>query len=523
MQFCRSLAKYENFNNKRVKCLIGNGFNDDLSSKTIGGVAYFMHRDQRLHDNWSVIYGQRIAVDNNLPFHIVAGISVKWPTDPEATRRALNFSLGGLEEVEEDCKKFGIEFHLLYEQDLITSISERIVNFIKHSNTKCIVVDFSPLKPHCEQIRILEKEMRKMDSCVLYQVDSHNIVPVWEASNVEEPRATEMRQKIMLKFDDFFTEFPNVQIHPIKSHFKSDPIDWDTVRASIVVDESVASPDWAKPGYKQAFLKLHEFIESGLKDYSEKRNDPTFNAISNLSPWLHYGHISAQRVIAEVLKYKSNYPSSVTKFIDEAVVWSEMSDNYCFYNSNYDNLEGAPIWAIETLNKHRITNREYIYSKEQFDIADTHDELWNAAQIQLKREGKMHGYMRMYWAKKILEWTVSPDEAIKYALYFNDHYSLDGADSNGYAGVMWSIAGVHDPPKWGERPVYGKIRYMSFNGAKKKFDVFSYISRYKTLKDNISNMTMDSPGRSHSNNLLNKNKSYQRKGTRVQGSWGSTK
>ena len=510
MQFCRRLENFQSFNQKRVKCLVGN---TDLCLQNNGGVAYYMHRDQRLQDNWSTIYAQNLAINNSVPLHVIAGVNVKYPIDSEATRRTLDFSLGGLQEVEVDCKKNGIEFHLLH--DLELPMYQRILQFIERSNTKCIVVDFSPLKPHRNQIQLLAKEMHKICGCYLFQVDSHNIVPVWEASNIEEPRATEMRQKIMLKFDNFFTEFPKVQLHPVKSNISSPSINWDEIKSSLAVDESVTACNWAKPGCTQGLIRLQQFIDSGLKNYNEKRNDPTINAISNLSPWLHFGQISAQRAVIEVFKHNNDFPSSVSKFIDEAVVWSEMSDNYCLYNDNYDNLEGAPSWAIETLTKHKNTKREYVYSKEQFDNAETHDKLWNAAQVQLKREGKMHGYMRMYWAKKMLEWTNDPDEAIKYAIFLNDHYSLDGADSNGYAGVMWSIAGVHDPPKWGERPIYGKIRYMSYNGAKGKFDIFKYISKFSTSGDEGSSSTIQNEA-----DKLDRKTSYHRKGNRVQGGWG---
>ena len=153
----------------------------------------------------------------------------------------------------------------------------------------------------------------------------------------------------------------------------------------------------------------------------------------------------------------------------------ELSDNYCFYNPHYDSLEGIPRWAKETLKTPRRDKREYLYNADEFEQAVTHDQLWNAAQREMVRTGKMHGYMRMYWAKKILEWSKSPDEAMQTAIYLNDTYELDGRDPNGYAGIAWSIGGVHDRP-WFDRPVYGKVRSMTFGGCKKKFDVDRYIS-----------------------------------------------
>ena len=164
------------------------------------------------------------------------------------------------------------------------------------------------------------------------------------------------------------------------------------------------------------------------------------------------------------------------------MVRKELSDNFCFYNENYDTITGASNWAQTTLNDHRSDKREYTYTREEFESAKTHDELWNAAQRQLMAEGKMHGFMRMYWAKKILEWTESPEKALEVALYFNDHYSLDGNDANGNVGCMWSICGVHDQG-WAEREIFGKIRYMNFNGCKRKFDVDEYITKHGSQSD----------------------------------------
>ena len=155
----------------------------------------------------------------------------------------------------------------------------------------------------------------------------------------------------------------------------------------------------------------------------------------------------------------------------------ELSDNYCYYNTKYDSFDGFPDWAKKTLNEHGKDKREYVYSIEEFEKANTHEDLWNAAQQQLVKTGKLHGYMRMYWAKKILEWSESPEEALRISIYLNDKYELDGRDPNGYVGCAWSIGGVHDRA-WTERSVYGKIRYMNYNGCKRKFDVESYIKKW---------------------------------------------
>ncbi len=164
-------------------------------------------------------------------------------------------------------------------------------------------------------------------------------------------------------------------------------------------------------------------------------------------------------------------------FIEELVVRRELSDNYCFYQSKYDTFAGLPEWARKTLDAHRKDAREFTYSRADFEHARTHDELWNAAQLEMVKTGKMHGYVRMYWAKKILEWTESPEEAFKIAIHLNDRYELDGRDPNGYVGIAWSIGGLHDRP-WFNHPIFGSVRYMSRGGMEKKFDVEGYVKKW---------------------------------------------
>jgi deoxyribodipyrimidine photo-lyase len=162
-------------------------------------------------------------------------------------------------------------------------------------------------------------------------------------------------------------------------------------------------------------------------------------------------------------------------FLEELIIRKELADNYCYYTDDYDSFTAFPLWSINSLKFHQNDKREYQYSRQDFENAVTHDKLWNAAQKEMVLKGKMHGYMRMYWAKKILEWTQYPEEAMDIATYLNDRYSLDGRDPNGYAGIAWSIGGVHDRP-WFERPVFGMVRYMSVSGCAKKFDIHKYIN-----------------------------------------------
>ena len=275
--------------------------------------------------------------------------------------------------------------------------------------------------------------------------------------------------------------------------------------------KSALSPNWAladkiaqkiKPngthisqisGSAAGLDHLEDFIKNHLGDYASDRNVPTIDGLSGLSPYLHYGQISSLRVALELThdhtpllikeprlaKYegKATLGDSIDALLEELIVRKELADNYCFYNPNYKSLEGAKDWAKKTLAEHQDDKREYDYSLAQLEDYKTDDPAWNAAQAQMRKTGKMHGYMRMYWAKKILEWSSSPELAVKHANYLNDHYSIDGGDPNGYVGVLWSIAGLHDRA-WFGRPVFGKIRYMNYNGLKNRFDVEAYIKKW---------------------------------------------
>jgi deoxyribodipyrimidine photo-lyase len=225
----------------------------------------------------------------------------------------------------------------------------------------------------------------------------------------------------------------------------------------------------ATPGQTAARAALRSFVNQRLEDYAEARNDPTVDGLSGLSPYFHFGQLATLRVALMA--------PSAEVLIEEMVVRKELSDNFCLYQPSYDSLDGAPAWALRTLAAHESDPRTYLYSYSQLESADTHDEAWNAAQRQMTSTGKMHGYMRMYWAKKILEWTPSARVAIEYAVRLNDFYEIDGGDPNGYVGVMWSIAGVHDRP-WAERDVFGQVRYMNDAGLRRKFKIDQYVAAY---------------------------------------------
>jgi deoxyribodipyrimidine photo-lyase len=330
------------------------------------------------------------------------------------------------------------------------------------------VTDFDPLRVKREW------KMKVADTIdiPLYEVDAHNIIPCWVASSKQEYGAYTLRPKIKKLLPFYLDEFPKLRSHPVDWRGPATKIPWDRLASTLRIDTTVPEITWLEPGEQAAHQFLARFAAGGLTHYVNDRNDPTLSAQSNLSPYLHFGQLSAQRAALSITG--ASVPGDIKDaMLEELIVRRELADNFCQYNPSYDTVDAFPDWAKKTLNAHRRDRREFIYSREVLEKGETHDPLWNAAQHEMVRRGKMHGYLRMYWGKKILEWTRSPEEALQFALYLNDRYELDGRDPNGYAGIAWSIGGVHDRA-WGERPVFGKIRYMSYNGCRSKFNVDKY-------------------------------------------------
>jgi len=436
-----------------------------LSKEKIDGpILYWMSRDQRAKDNWALIYAQEIALKYKKPLIVVFCLQSKFLN---ALYRNFEFMLESLKLVEGSLNQLNISFIILVGEPEVI-----LKQFIEDNSIGLVVLDFSPLRIKRNWIESLKNNI-KITVC---EVDAHNIVPCWISSDKKEYTAYNLRAKIKRLLPEFLVEFPELRKHTHKWKDNSYNSKWAKLKNCINVEDSNYKVDWIKPGENKARKILDIFIKHKLKNYVRDRNDPNKEGTSNLSPYLHFGQIASQRVVLEATRIKPLTNLKGT-FYDEIIVRKELSDNFCFYCEDYKNIKCFYPWARQTINKHQKDKREYIYSLKDFENAKTHDALWNAAQLQMVKTGKMHGYLRMYWAKKMLEWTETPEEAMKIAVYLNDKYELDGRDPNGYAGIAWSIGGVHDRA-WKERNIFGKIRYMSYNGMKRKFNVQTYIEKY---------------------------------------------
>jgi deoxyribodipyrimidine photo-lyase len=428
-----------------------------------GPVIYWMSRDQRVRDNWALLYAQELALSRGQPLGVAFCLA---PAFLGATLRQYGFMLKGLQEVAEDLADLNLRFFLLTGEP-----ARELPGFVTHHRVGAVVSDFSPVR----LVRGWKTAVAERIGVSLEEVDAHNVVPCWLASPKVEYGAYTLRPKLKRLLPEFLEDFPPLSRHPVGWEGENPAILWDRLTATLTIDPTVPEVTWIAPGERQAWAALDHFLEQKLPSYGERRNDPTQDGQSDLSPYLHFGHLAPQRVALEV-EDRPGHDTSREAFLEELIVRRELADNFCFYQPRYDTFAGFPAWAQKTLNQHRGDRREHLYTAAALESGRTHDELWNAAQREMVRRGKMHGYMRMYWAKKILEWTASPEEAQAVAIDLNDRYQLDGRDPNGYAGIAWSIGGVHDRA-WFERPVFGKIRYMSYNGCRSKFNVDAYINQ----------------------------------------------
>ncbi|NLT51512.1 MAG: deoxyribodipyrimidine photo-lyase [Ignavibacteria bacterium] len=427
-----------------------------------GEIAYWMQREQRIESNWAFYSASFLAEKYNKRIFVVFNLLESFSY---ASKRHFDFLLCGLEEVEFELFKRNIKFDLLLGNPV-----KNIPEYTIKNNISVLVTDFNPLKEIIEW----KTKIAAAIKIPFFETDAHNIVPCKTASDKAEFAAYTIRPKIQKRIPEFMTDFPAI---PVFNNSKEiEKTDWKKIRTILNIPYTQLP---IKPGRKAALNRLDEFISTRLQNYKTHRNNPNLDALSGLSPYLHFGTICSQEILNKITACGIN-AESVDSFLDELVIRKELSDNFCFYNNNYDNFSGLPLWAQKTLNEHRIDKREFIYSLDKFEYADTHDELWNAAQQEMIITGKMHSYLRMYWAKKLLEWTETPEEAIEYAIYLNDKYEFDGRDPNGYAGIAWSVGGIHDRA-WSDRPVFGKIRYMNYNGCKKKFDIKKYIFTINNL------------------------------------------
>ena len=432
-----------------------------------GPVVYWMSRDQRAHDNWALIHSMQFANEVGVPFCVAFCLV---PEYRGACIRQYGFMIKGLEELEEELAGYGIEFTVLegYPEVVFPS-------FLHMSGAGLLVTDFDPLKGKREWKRRLAGEI----TIPFHEVDAHNVVPCWLASKRRIMTYKTFKQKISPLIDDFLGDFPPLKAPEVPWAQAHRSIDWQGMVGRLKVDRTVKEVDWIVPGEKAAKASMQAFLRARLSSYPERMDDPTASGQSDLSPYFHFGQLSSQRVALEV-KGTDAPEEAKSKYLDQLIVKKELSDNFCFHTPEYDSFGAFPKWARDSIDAHRSDQREHLYTQEQLESSQTHDPLWNAAQLELVKIGKIQGSMRAYWAHKILEWTNSPEEAFSIALYLNNRYGLDARDPNGYTGIAQVIGGLFDQP-WAPKEIVGKVRTMTYTGERLRYDIKAYEEKVQKL------------------------------------------
>ena len=428
-------------------------------------VLYWMQASHRTKYNHALEYAVSKPNKMNRPVVAYFGITEYFP---EANERHYYFMLEGLREVQSALKEKGITMVVRHKSPELGAIE-------LSKGASLVVADRGYLRT---QKRWRSSVAQTID-CPLVQVESDVVVPVEAASQKEEYSAATFRPKIKKKLDSYLLPLKEKRpkVDSLQHDFGSFPIeDPEKAVSSLEVDRSVRRVGDFHGGATEAEKRLEDFLKNKLGHYEEFRNDPTKEFLSNMSPYLHFGQISPIYIALGVSETDSTGKDA---YLEELIVRRELSVNFVFYNQNYDSFDGLPNWAKKTLQEHEKDPRKYIYTLEELENAETHDQYWNAAQKEMRIKGKLHGYMRMYWGKKIIEWTKTPREAFKIALYLNNKYELDGRGPNGFTGVAWCF-GKHDRP-WRERQIFGKIRYMNANGLKRKFDADLYTEKIRHI------------------------------------------
>ncbi len=442
---------------------------NDKEPKAGKYVLYWMQQSQRAHFNPALEHSIREANQRNLPVLVAFGLMDDYP---EANARHYAFMLQGLQEVARDLHKRKIKF-------VVRRGSPETVALRLASQASLVVCDRGYLR-HQKKWRV--RLAREADRAVV-QVEGDVVVPVEVASEKEEIGARTLRPKLHRVWDTYLKNLPAGRVKKqggtLRIAGDYDPRDPEGTMAGHRVDPSVAPVSRFRGGTSEARRRLELFLRTGLAGYGTSRNELADWQCSLLSPYLHFGQISPVEVALAIRQSRRGKKADRESYLEELIVRRELSMNFVRFNSKYDSYSCLPDWARKTLDQHKRDTRSQVYTRRQLESAETHDPYWNAAMSEMLETGFMHNYMRMYWGKKILEWSKTPQAAYRRTLDLNNKYFLDGRDPNSYAGVAWCF-GLHDRG-WTERKVFGKVRYMNDRGLERKFDMQRYISEVDKL------------------------------------------
>ncbi len=436
-------------------------------------VLYWMQATHRFEDNWALRYAVLQADALGKPLLIHQGLD---PTYEHANDRIHTVILENAKALHRRAEQLGLRYQFVLRRR--RDDDRRVVDRLA-ARAALVVTDLFPTAG------IAERTARFAERCPvkLVEVESHCIVPYGNFVK-EEYAARTIRPKILKVLDHALepvedrgprAKFPQALWDSLDvARLDLATLDVPAAVASCEIDHAVPPVPFAS-GLDGARARLTAFCADGLADYAERRNEPSdTDGSSRLSPYLHFGQISAAEVLRTVRA--AGHKASADKFADELVTWRELAFNFCVRNPNFGKLKGLPDWVHRSMEKHKDDPREAIYSLEQLERAESHDELWNAAQREIVRTGYMHNVTRMLWGKSVLLWTARYKHALEHLILLNNKYGLDGRDPSSYGGIQWCF-GKFDRP-WFDKPVFGVIRPMSLARAREKFDADAYIRMF---------------------------------------------
>jgi deoxyribodipyrimidine photo-lyase len=438
-------------------------------------VVYWMQRAQRGRDNHAL--NKAVEVGNALGLPVVAYFAgIK--NFPHANLRHYAFLNQGLPDIEEDCEARGVGFVMRRHPH------EDHMKFFADVDAAMVIGDENPMRVP-EQWRVKIANALGREKIPFWTVDADVIVPSKLLEKAQYSAAV-ARPRLYRALEEFLVPYENPKADVAWK--KPRGLQADDVRADMTegwedFDRSVKPVEAWVGGHKAGLKRLKFFCEELLENYDYDRSKPEVDGSSKMSPYLHYGHLGPQTIALAVEAAAKGNPKlakSKESYFNELIVWRELSVNFVRYQPEYDSPGCADKWAKETIAAHAKDEREWLYTRKQLEHGETHDELWNAAQTQMVKYGWMHNYLRMYWAKKLLEWTPDIDTAMEWAIYLNDKYEIDGRDPGGYAGIAWSMLGKFDRV-WFDRPIFGTRRYMSGGSTGKKFDSKAYMAQVRAL------------------------------------------
>jgi deoxyribodipyrimidine photo-lyase len=437
-------------------------------------VLYWMQMYKRTSHHHALVWAIRQANELGLPVVVYEGLKYYYPW---ASDRLHTFVLEGVEENRREFEKLGIKY-VFYLQKDERSPKQTVARLAK--DAALIVTDDYP----CFIIPEHNRRIAEKASVPVHAVDSNGIIPMSKFDK-EEYAAYTIRPKIKKLLPRYLQPFRE---EPLK--IDSTEMDFDCPEtlvtadniASLVaecdIDHTVAPSGVYHGGTANGRKRLKKFVEEILPGYETTRNKPELDGSSRLSAYLHFGFLSPLE-IALAVRDADAHEAAKDAFLEELIVRRELSFNLTYHNPRYDSLKALPPWVQQTMRDHIDDEREVTYTLDELEQSSTHDELWNAAQREMVATGEMHNYVRMLWGKNVIAWSRTYEEAFETLVHLNNKYCLDGRDPNSYAGILWCF-GKHDRP-WMERPVFGKIRYMTSASTGKKFDSKKYIEWTKTF------------------------------------------